>query len=234
MNKKTLPVEENSDKPAETSSETIKLTVSEVEPEEPAASDPGSVVDDLYSSSVKEETKTEEVSLGDMNAKSNLKKSERSPKSGFWGFVVGLLIGGLVTGGIFNFIISPKSSGDQKETSSVTVAQTPAVEVTPEATEAPQQVDYSQYTVEVLNGSGVTGAAATVKSLIAGLNFSKIKTGNASVSDQEKTTIKLKESVIPSVFEEIKNLLSDYDVVLGESLENSADNDIQITVGTKK
>lgn len=210
-------------KPVETPSETIKLTVSEVKPEEAVASDPNlivpdSAVDDLFPSPDKME----------------IQKPKKSPKGGFWGFVGGLLIGGLVTGGIFGLIINPKSAGNQSKVSGVISIPTPVAEVTPEVTEKPKEVDYSQYTVKILNGSGITGAAAGIEGLIEDLDFKNIQTGNASVSGQKETTVQLKKNIPQAVFEKLKELLAKYNVVTGDSLQDSAGSDVQITVGAKK
>jgi len=210
-------------KPVETPTETIKLTVSEVKPEEAVASDPNlivpdSAVDDLFPSPDKME----------------IQKPKKSPKGGFWGFVGGLLIGGLVTGGIFGLIINPKNAENRPEVSGVISIPTPVAEVTPEVTEKPEEVDCSQYTVKILNGSGVTGAAAGVKGLIEDLDFKNIQTGNASVSGQKETTVQLKKNIPQAVFEKLEELLTKYNVVTGDSLQDSAGSDVQITVGAKK
>ncbi len=207
----------------ETPSETIKLTVSEVKPEEAVASDPNlivpnSAVDDLFPSPDKME----------------IQKPKKSPKGGFWGFVGGLLLGGLVTGGIFGLIINPKSTENRSKVSGVISTPTPVAEVTPEVTEKPEEVDYSQYTVKILNGSGVTGAAVGVKGLIEDLDFKSIQTGNASVSGQKETTVQIKKNIPQAVFEKLKELLAKYNVVTGDSLQDSAGSDVQITVGAKK
>ncbi len=224
-------VKEMNKKTVETPIETIKLTVSEVKPEESlpenppvgpeetVVSDPSSVVDDLYSGS----DKVVEA-----------QKPKKSPKGGFWGFVGGLLIGGLVTGGIFGFIINPKDAENRPEVSEVISSPTPVAEVTPEVTEKPKEVDYSQYTVKILNGSGVAGAAAGIEGLIEDLDFENIETGNASVSGQKETTVQLKKNIPQAVFEKLKELLAKYNVVTGDSLQDSAGSDVQITVGAKK
>ncbi len=230
-------------KPVETPSETIKLTVSEVKPEESlvgdppvgpeetVASDPNSLVDDLYPRS--DNVEPPAVMIDD-TGNNILKKPGKSPKGGFWGFVGGLLLGGLVTGGIFGLIINPKSAENRSKVSGIISTPTPVAEVTPEVTEKPEEVNYSQYTVKILNGSGVTGAAASIKGLIEDLAFKNIQTGNASVSGQKETTVQLKKNIPQAVFEKLKELLTKYNVVTGDSLEDSAGSDVQIIVGAKK
>lgn len=217
MNKKTSP-----------DSETIKLTVSEVQPESNASS----TVDELYSKKA-ENNEAEDMINSPAPSAQNSQKPAKSPAKGFLMFVIGLLAGGLVTGGVFGLIIKPKTVENQPKTNEA-ITPAPIVEVTPEVTEEPEKADYSQLTVKVLNGSGVDGAAATVKDLIKEIVFKSVQTGNASVSNQKETIIQIKENVPAGVFEKLKLLLANYNVTLGDPLKDSAGSDIQIIVGTKK
>jgi hypothetical protein len=258
MNKKQT---DPSDEGKTNVSETIKLTVSEVEPEEKTEevsnkepvlagdSDPVSAIDNLYADrKPQEETVVEENPIPESQVKDQpenqtkmdsipiltTKQERKSAKSGFWLFVGGLLVGGLVTGGIFGFFINPSD----KTTPEVSGVSTPQEETLPPMeepmpTEPVLEVDYSQYQVKVLNGSGVTGAAATIKDLIDGVGFDQIEVGNAAVSDQQETLVQLKSNVSEAVFEKVKELLSDYQVNLGEPLVDTAAFDVQITVGLR-
>lgn len=208
--------------------EPIKLTVSEVKPEEsllapeePILSGSSSVVNDLYSEKAVEDSNNDDVG-GNLG---NVTKTAKSPKKGFLLFVGGLLLGGVITGGIFGFVINPKRAVS---------TPTPVVEVTPEVTKAVEELDYSQYSVKILNGSGVTGAAAGVKGLLGELKFKNVQTGNASVSNQKETTVQFKKDVPAAIFEKLNQLLVKYNVVEGDSLEDSLGSDIQIIVGTQK
>ena len=234
MNKKALPVQDD---------EVIKLTVSEVKPDEPSAEKPisvpeepdvsgsSSVVDDLYSEKAPEDNKDESVMLG---SPVSIPKTAKSPKKGFLLFLGGLLLGGMVTGGIFSFIINPKKAADGPKVKEVVSIPTPEIEVTPEVTQAVPEADYSKYSVKVLNGSGVTGAAAKVEGLIKELSFKSVQTGNAAISNQKETTVQLKAGIPAAVFEKVGQLLVKYTVVEGDALEDSAGVDIQITVGIQK
>jgi len=258
MNKKQT---DPSDEDKSTAPETIKLTVSEVEPEEEIkevsdqesvlASDPDpvSAIDNLYADrKPQNETIVPESPIPESQIKDQpenqtkmdsipiltTKQERKSAKSGFWLFVGGLLIGGLVTGGIFGFFINP----DEKTNPEVSGVSTPQEETLPPMeepipTETVLEVDYSLYQVKVLNGSGVTGAAATVKDLIDEVGFDQIEVGNATVSDQQETFVQLKSNVSEAVFEKVKELLSDYQVNLGEPLVDTAAFDVQITVGLR-
>ncbi len=254
-------LEEESDKTIEEETPnkgTIKLTVSEVEDFSETAKEIDlekevesiSAIDNLYADKKVEEEASENLSSKKVEEKPkdviiekekeiNMDSSpilttsqpkRNSAKSGFWLFVGGLLVGGLVTGGIFGFIINPKNTDLNKPETTDETVQEPTVEPTVATVE---EVDYSLYSVEVLNGSGVTGAASAVKALIADLGFDQIETGNASVSDQEETWVQFKSSVPENVYGEITKLLVGYNTVKEEDLADSADFDIQITVGTK-
>jgi len=222
-------------KPTESSSEPIKLTVSEVQPEESLVEEPLVVPEEAVAGDPNLVVPKSDVDdLFPSPDKMEIQKPKRSPKGGFWGFVGGLLIGGLAIGGIFGFIINPKSAGNRREVNGVISVPTSVVEPTPEVTVAVEEVDYSQYSVKVLNGSGVDGAAASVKELIKEIAFKSVQTGNASVSNLKETTVQFKAGVPVAVFEKVSQLLVKYTVVEGDALEDSAGVDIQITVGIQK
>lgn len=175
-----------------------------------------------------EENIMEKVSTAETSQpqeKNNHRYSKK--RSVFLAFLVGVILGVLIMVGIGYF--AGKDEGDVRELSPEPTA---AAELSPEPTK--EEVNFSEYEVQVLNGSGVSGAAAGVKGLISGLSFEDISTGNADSSEETETTVQLKEVVPVSVFEKIKETLTDYEVVKGEVLEEDGDYDVVITVGAKK
>lgn len=145
-------------------------------------------------------------------------------------FIGGLLLGSLIAGGVFYYFNSRQA--DQKSPSAPT--PTDAVQTTPEPTATVSaKIDYSVFKVEVLNGSGVKGAAAAVEELITDLGFAEIEIGNAE-SDAEKTIVQLKREVPAAVAATLIELLDGYSAEQGNGLADSADHDILITVGPKQ
>ena len=114
----------------------------------------------------------------------------------------------------------------------VTITPSTAPTVTPTAT----TVDYSKYSLQILNGSGVPGEAGKAKELLVNYSFKSVATGNASSYDSEKTVISLKENIPDQVFSDIsKTLNSTYDVESSKEVLNDSSNyDIVVTVGVRK
>jgi hypothetical protein len=109
---------------------------------------------------------------------------------------------------------------------------------TPTPTEAPEptpsptpEIDNSDYSVQVLNGSGVSGAAGAVAGLLEEEGFENVEVGNADAQDFTDTEVQLQEDVPSEVFDEIADILSDYTVVEGDELDEEDEFDIIITVG---
>ena len=90
--------------------------------------------------------------------------------------------------------------------------------------------------MSVLNGTGVAGEAAKVKTELEELEFAKITAGNATKKDYNSTTIQMKKQVPDAVFDQIREILMDtYAVVKAdEPLEDDSSFDIVITVGVRK
>ncbi len=107
----------------------------------------------------------------------------------------------------------------------VALTVTPTVAVIPE-------VDVSQYKVNVLNGSGVTGEALRIKSLLAASGFLTVDVGNAPA--QIDTEIKKKEVVVVDVVAKAKESFTDYKVGSIGTLTASDKYDLVIVLGSEK
>lgn len=162
------------------------------------------------------------------------KKNGFSFKLFFLFIIIFALIGALI-GGMFYYASSMKTDQEENTTDTKTTSESPTV--TPTATPEVKP-DLSKLKVNVLNGSGVSGEAAKVKTLLTSKGFTaeNVKTGNASTSGNKTTTISLKGSVPESVFKELETILStDYTVAKDEKpLADTSANDIEIIVGVKK
>ena len=209
------------EKPAEplvVSKEKLEPETEEKEPEESK---------DMNSADVKEW-------LSDVRPDTS-KEMEKSGKSGFKIFLIVLLLlvaVGLAAGGVYYYKNSSKTS-EEEGTERKQETQAEATQ-TPEPTKS--TVDLKKFTVNVLNGSGITGEAKKVSDLLVTGGFAESKTGNAANSKFTKTEVALKEAVPAEVFDAVKKSLGDtYDVVKAEKAHDSKSTyDIVITVGTKK
>lgn len=103
------------------------------------------------------------------------------------------------------------------------------------ATPTRTEISKGNYTIEVLNGSGISGEAARVKGILEKEGFTVSSTGNADKSDFEETTISAKSSVEKEWIDLLKTALGT-SVVVSEptSLDDTESADVIVTVGSKK
>jgi hypothetical protein len=151
-----------------------------------------------------------------------------------------LLFAGLAVGGI---LISKKSlENAETETivfeNNIEPTQAPESETSEdEATSSAEEVDeidLTDFSVQVLNGSGVVGEAGSVKEKLESDGFENIDTDNADNYDYEKTEVQLKEGTAKEVYDVIEKRISyNYNVVLGDALEEDSQFDIIVIVGEK-
>lgn len=109
------------------------------------------------------------------------------------------------------------------------------VSVTPteEPTPTPEEVDREEYTIKVLNGSGIVGKAGEVETLLTDEGFVVDSTGNAESYDYEETVIQAGEDVSPAFLQALRDVLrEEYDVdSTFEAIEGDSDADVVVIVG---
>lgn len=140
-----------------------------------------------------------------------------------------VLLGIAVLGGVY-FYMQNSDKTQKSKTNVVTLSPTPQA-VTPE----PEEVDLSKYSIEVLNGSGVSGTAGKVKDSLEDVGFSVESVGNADNSDYTKTIIQAKKEVDKVFLDELKKTLGKtYSVGDLEDLKNSSDTDVVVIIGSSE
>lgn len=99
-----------------------------------------------------------------------------------------------------------------------------------------QEINLSEYKVEVLNGSGISGRAGQVKDALVSIGFleDQITTGNAASYTFKDTEVEMKSSVFGAVLQKIQQALLEYSVVKKDALGEGSSYDVVVTVGTKK
>ena len=107
---------------------------------------------------------------------------------------------------------------------------TPIQENIPTPSPEEKLVDFSLFSVTVLNGSGIAGEAGRVKILLEEGGFSVSKTGNADRYDYEETLVYVKENVPDQVTEALQNIIGDISVMTDETYPNE-DADVVIIAG---
>lgn len=154
--------------------------------------------------------------------------------------LISALVAAFVSGGVYVYLTGVSDMKVNNEETADSEAQPeadPALRDTPSPTPVPveeTEVEFSEYSVQVLNGSGQIGAAGAGSDLVEAKGFVVDDTGNADNYDYESTVVQVKESVSKAALEAvIKALEEDYEVEEGDKLEDDNEYDIIITVGTK-
>jgi hypothetical protein len=239
-------LEEDEEKNEDDEEDTDKQ-VSEVDDEKETTSEVSKTEEEetIITPELKQDTKTVESAASSDEAKKWLKSvapeletesaSEKGSKVKILIIILVIaVIVGIIAGG-FYYYRSKVSSTPEESTQPSTTKDTV---VTPEPTEEPvtEEVDLSEYTLSILNGSGVPGEASNVEELLTDFDFSNIETGNAESYDYENTEVSLKENLAKGAYEKIKEALSgEYSVTLSETaLDEDSSFDIIIIVGAKK
>ncbi len=108
------------------------------------------------------------------------------------------------------------------------------IETSPEPTEEPEpEFEKSDYSILVLNGGGIAGAAGDMQDFLVDLGYDVVDTGNADSYDYVKTVVQAKEGV-PQAFIDalVDELGEEYDVDDVETLDDDADEDVVVIVGS--
>lgn len=185
-----------------------------------------------------EETKTETEEQEEQPAStfgSFTKQNEPKEKKGSLGFfimvvIIAFLIG---LGGMVGFTYFQDADLMQKVTE-LTASPTPTPKPTSAPTPTTKSVDKEDYTIKVMNGSGISGLAAESKSELEAAGFTVASIGNADNSDYTSTIIAAKKSVDEAYLTELtKELEKSYKVeIAAKTLPASSGTDIEITLGS--
>lgn len=139
---------------------------------------------------------------------------------------IAALIGFLILGAFF-FIMKNYSLNFSQKSDKSEVA-TPSVSPVP--TEA--EVDKEAYEIEVLNGSGIAGEAASVQTILETAGFKVSGIGNADNQDFEETEISAGEDVDKAYLDELEKALGDRGETKIVDAPTSQTEDVIVTVGS--
>lgn len=106
---------------------------------------------------------------------------------------------------------------------------------TPTATPTPVPVNLKQFSIEVLNGSGITGQAAKAQSALTTDGYSVSSTGNAANSNFTTTEIAAKKSVDSAYITKLEQDLGKTYVVNTtiQTLSDTNTTDVTVTLGSQ-
>lgn len=140
----------------------------------------------------------------------------------------------LVGGALWYFrenVLKRFSVGVKPTPTQTVVKNTP----TPATDSAKMEIDLSEYSIRVLNGSGISGIAGETKDILEAEDFNVEEIGNADSSDYEGTVIKAKGHVPSEFLEKLKEALEEtYILDASEDLEDSEDFDVIVIIGSSK
>jgi hypothetical protein len=111
----------------------------------------------------------------------------------------------------------------------------PAATETPTSPSPVAEREYSDYSIRILNGSGVPGAAGAVQELLQEEGFAQFDTDNADSFDFTDTEIRVGASASATLVEDLMTALEqNYIPIKKDPLTDISKYDIVIVVGTKK
>lgn len=168
---------------------------------------------------------TDPASLPQITSENNEDKSAEK-KNLLLPILVIVLLGIAVLGGLF--IYRQNFSKKIEKIKEVSLSPTPIEKATP------KPLDLSKFTIEILNGSGIEGAASSQKSDLESIGFKVATIGNADNGDYTTTLIQAKKDVDKAFLDKLRTTLEESLEVSTEELDKDAKTDIVIIIGSEK
>jgi len=175
------------------------------------------------------EEKPVEGSVLDFEGEKDVVEVVKKKTSKLWVYLLMLFLA-LVAGAVTMYKTGMFEQIWPKEKEVVEVTPTPAV--TPEITPEPTPSDLTMYSVQVLNGSGVTGEAARIREVLLGFGFENVDVGNSEATTEGQ--INSKADVPEDVQTFAQESVSDYKIGDSVTLTENDDYDLIIIVGSAK
>ncbi len=152
-----------------------------------------------------------------------------------WILVILIIIGGLIFAyvrgiGPFANINNLVKSSPSPTSDSAMASMAPVTSPSP----TPPAIDKTAAKIRVLNGSGVTGKAATVKAFLESVGWKVASIGNADSDTFAATEVRVKDKFKSFKDTLISDLSAKYSATANsKALEASDSADIEVTVGAK-
>ena len=145
---------------------------------------------------------------------------------------------GVIVGGVLVYKSATSSAGEDVSVieSDATPTPEPSPAIDAEASDSAQvdeEVDRSEFSIQVLNGSGIPGEAGKLATILETAGFEDIDTGNAESFEYEETEVQVKSdgSDLQGIL--ISDLEGDYDVVgSSDDLDEDSEFDAVVIVGS--
>jgi hypothetical protein len=148
---------------------------------------------------------------------------KKKSKTWLWILIIILVLAGLGVGAWYLLSEPPVSEEEFSPTPTSFEQNT--------STPTQAEIDRSAVSIDVLNGTGLPGAAGDLQDELENLGYTDIEIGNASRRDYEATEVTFDPSVPQGVKDEIMNLLNDEYEGVEESEEELGVYNVEIITG---
>lgn len=178
-------------------------------------------------------TQSEVAQQGPPQASSFQTPAKAKSSSSKW---VIIFIGLLILGGAGIFFFT-KSSGEAIPSPTPSFGVVPIEEKTNESTpiptKSPEPINRETVSIEVLNGTGISGEAKLLTDKLKTLGYSDITAGNAETSDNTEATVTFSKTLSQSVQDEIKKELDGFYKTVNIKTSSTQKSDIVIVTGLR-
>ncbi len=206
----------------------------------PATEDPAPAPEVVPEKTAAPVTTTDEAQdwLKDVNSEGEEgpEEGKKSKKKTFLIIFVILLVLGLIGGGFYYYQANMKDDTTTETQPSEEVVIAEPTSAPAEEVEEEEEIVASEYTISILNGSGIAGEAGKVEDLLIEAGFEEIETGNADAYDYIETQVSVTEDAPSGLYSLVEESLEGaYTVILSEdNLDEDSDYDVEIIVGSEK
>ncbi|MDP3917817.1 MAG: LytR C-terminal domain-containing protein [Candidatus Woesebacteria bacterium] len=178
-------------------------------------------------------TQSEVAQQGPPQASSFHSPTKSKSSSSKWVIIfIGLLILGVA--GIFFFT---KSSSEAIPSPTPSFGVVPIEEnmeeSTPLPTTSPEPINKEKVSIEVLNGTGISGEAKLLSDKLKALGYSNITAGNASSTDNTEATVTFSKTLSQSTQDEIKKELDSFYKTVNVKTSSTQKSDIVVVTGLR-
>ncbi|MDO8341075.1 MAG: LytR C-terminal domain-containing protein [Candidatus Woesebacteria bacterium] len=175
------------------------------------------------------EEKKEEVSVKEIQKE----KVETERPNYLWIIIPTALLVGALVGGFITYFSGVSKFNKDDETPTPISSEAPIAEPSPTSSSS-ETLKRDTLKIQVLNGSGVSGAAGKAKTYLEGLGYKNVDTGNAGTSDFPETEISIKDTKKEFISLLTTDLSKNYQVAKEtKTLVATSSFDVVITLGKK-
>jgi hypothetical protein len=181
--------------------------------------------EEVKNQALEQETASEEKPNKDVSFPR--RKEKKGSKNGLRLLVIVIVI--FIAGAAYYLLTDPSidESADQ-------LTPTPLNQVSPTPTIPVEEIIRDEISINVLNGTGLSGAAGDLKEELETLGYSNIEVGNAQSKGYESTELVFDSGVPAGVRDEIGSMLETIYDTVEVSSDSLTDVDVEITTGYPK